>query len=137
MSYSVFVENCAHTLLSPNVWQTVHGYSCAVYSCSCSWGCLVEQRERDMFRRMYQFMFRGLSDYVPGVWPIMLRGLCQALCCVMRRGQLFILTNQSPECRLHVSNRVYFATLPITPLRPRHTNQSQLSILEVVCPATH
>ena len=40
LSYSIFVKTCARILLSPNVSQTVHVYSCAVYSWSSSWGCL-------------------------------------------------------------------------------------------------
>ena len=40
VSYSIFVKTCARILLSPNVLQTVHVYSCAVYSWSSSWGCL-------------------------------------------------------------------------------------------------
>ena len=30
VSYIIFVETCAQTLLCPNIWQTVHVYSCAV-----------------------------------------------------------------------------------------------------------
>ena len=33
-----------------------------------------------------------VPNHVPGVVPIMFRGLCQALCSVMRRGQLSGLT---------------------------------------------
>ena len=76
MSYSVFVETCAHTLLSPNVWQTVHVYSCAVYNCSCSWGCLVEQRERHVqgdvpihVLGVVQLCSGGCANFVAGVVP--------------------------------------------------------------------
>ena len=60
-------------------------------------------RERDLFRALYQFMFRDCAKYVLGIVPIMLLGLCQALCSVMHRGQLFILTNhrRAPSYVLH------------------------------------
>ena len=40
VSYSIFVKTCARILLSPNISQTVHVYSCTVYSWSSSLGCL-------------------------------------------------------------------------------------------------
>ena len=100
MSYSVFVDTCAQTLLSPNVCQTVHVFNYTVYSWNCSWGCLVKQRERHV-QGVYQFMFLGLcqlcslgcANYISGVVPIKFWGLCQALCSVMRCVQLFSLTN--------------------------------------------
>ena len=76
VSFIVFIETCAHTLLRPNVWQTVHVYSCAVYSCSCSWGCLVERRERHVqgdvpinIPGVVQLCSGGCANYVAGVVP--------------------------------------------------------------------
>ena len=62
MSYSVFVETCAHTLISPNVWKIVH-VCCAIYSSAVLGCCSVEQRERHA---------QGdVPIHVPGVvpWP--------------------------------------------------------------------
>lgn len=125
-----------HTLCLAQMYMS----TAVQYTAAAVLGVYWLNRERDMFREMYQqckhrrtederLPITQLPNYVQGAVPIMFRGLCQALCSVMWRGQLFILTNQSPECRLHVSNRVQFTTL-----RPRHTDQSKLSIFEVVPP---